>query len=406
MDYQKICYSIAYNIHGRLKPDGTALLCIVARQGQKRTHYSTGIHIAPTQWNSRSRLIVNHIFADSYNIMIREKIIALQQIEIDIWKKDIMPTLHLQKQLYKGAKNVVRDKNGNVQLVVHHDFKEFVNKYIIHGGNRKKITKKGYKCFVAVIEDYIGSVAIEQIDYDFICGFDRYLRNKRRNTTSTIRQAHNRLRAVLHEAVIRDFIEKNPYDKFRIPYENKQRHAISYNAIRKIEEYERNTSDLFSAQFLFAIYTGLRYSDQKALTSSNIITSTDEDGHEDTMLKLSTSKTQYHINIPLNLLFGGRAVALIEKYRITKLANLQSASTVNKKVKVLMKKLNVKEWESISWHIARHTTATWLNKLSVPVTTVQRILGHKKINTTMLYTETTQDILQNELRKSCTKMNG
>ena len=69
-----------------------------------------------------------------------------------------------------------------------------------------------------------------------------------------------------------------------------------------------------------------------------------------------------------------------------------------------MKSLKISDGENITWHIARHTTATWLTKLSVPVTTIQKLLGHKKINTTLIYAQTNDEIIREELQKSIKRM--
>jgi site-specific recombinase XerD len=39
----------------------------------------------------------------------------------------------------------------------------------------------------------------------------------------------------------------------------------------------------------------------------------------------------------------------------------------------------------ISYHVSRHTTATLLLSLGVPLTTVQKIMGHADIKTTLRY---------------------
>ena len=404
MDYQHIHYGLAYNIHGKFKADGTAPLCIVARQGKHRVHYSTGIDILPSEWDTKRRLIVNHIYADTYNIQIKEKILRLQQIEIQLWKENIMPTVYLQKCKYKDDSICVsRDKFGNVIIQKKHDLCDFVIKNIIHDSSRKTNTKSGYRSFLSVIEDFAGRVNIEDIDYDFVCNFDYYLRKKRKNISSTIRHAHNKLKAILNEAILHDFIGETPYKKFKIARDDREREPLNIETVIKLEKYEKNTGDLFAAQFLFAIYTGLRYSDQIKLKDNNIKT-VFRGKHQHTILTISTQKTNKPIKLPLDLLFGGRALDLLKKYSISSIARLASCSTVNRKLKALMKSLKISDGENITWHIARHTTATWLTKLSVPVTTIQKLLGHKKINTTLIYAQTNDEIIREELQKSIKRM--
>jgi integrase len=55
--------------------------------------------------------------------------------------------------------------------------------------------------------------------------------------------------------------------------------------------------------------------------------------------------------------------------------------------------------EDFRWHDLRHTHATWLRQLGIPVEVVQRSLGHKKVSTTMRYAHVDDRELQEALHK-------
>jgi len=55
--------------------------------------------------------------------------------------------------------------------------------------------------------------------------------------------------------------------------------------------------------------------------------------------------------------------------------------------------------KTVTFHTARHTTATFLLYKGVPITTVQKILGHKKLQTTQIYSKVMDLTLINELQK-------
>ena len=49
------------------------------------------------------------------------------------------------------------------------------------------------------------------------------------------------------------------------------------------------------------------------------------------------------------------------------------------------------------FHVARHTCATLLCHQGIPVTTVQKILGHTKLATTQIYMEVMADTMVRDL---------
>ena len=62
--------------------------------------------------------------------------------------------------------------------------------------------------------------------------------------------------------------------------------------------------------FLFCCYTGLRYSDFTNLTEKNIVKIDRE-----LWLIFNSVKTGIEVKLPLNLLFGGKALNILTKYQ-------------------------------------------------------------------------------------------
>ena len=57
-----------------------------------------------------------------------------------------------------------------------------------------------------------------------------------------------------------------------------------------------------------------------------------------------------------------------------------------------------------SFHSARHTNATLLMEKGAKITTVQKLLGHRSISTTQIYSQILESTLVNDLKK-CSKIN-
>ena len=58
--------------------------------------------------------------------------------------------------------------------------------------------------------------------------------------------------------------------------------------------------------------------------------------------------------------------------------------------------------QPITFHAARHTFATLLIYRGVNITTVQKLLGHKSVKTTQIYSAVTDLTIEKEIKKSNT----
>ena len=113
-------------------------------------------------------------------------------------------------------------------------------------------------------------------------------------------------------------------------------------------------------------------------------------------LHFKSIKTGIELRLPLHLLFEGRALSILDKYDITEFANLGSNSEVNKSLSVIIGMTRIKK--HITYHAARHTCATLLIHQGVPITTVQRLLGHTSVKTTEIYSEILSSTIVRDLK--------
>ena len=52
---------------------------------------------------------------------------------------------------------------------------------------------------------------------------------------------------------------------------------------------------------------------------------------------------------------------------------------------------------SYTFHTSRHTFATLLINRGIPITTIQKMLGHTKLATTQIYSEVSTETIENDL---------
>ena len=163
--------------------------------------------------------------------------------------------------------------------------------------------------------------------------------------------------------------------------------------------------------FLFCCYTGLRHSDLSALSTANVQT---WDGSR--ILRLTQTKTRTAVSIYLT----PPAAALLDKYEGTRAQLLPAYSNqvMNRYLKRIAQLAGLREMvevvtieegkvvkrqqpkhELVSMHTARHTFAVLSLMRGLPVAVLQKVLGHAKIQTTMLYAKVVEDFQHQEMRR-------
>jgi site-specific recombinase XerD len=123
------------------------------------------------------------------------------------------------------------------------------------------------------------------------------------------------------------------------------------------------------------------------------------DGGDITWLKIARTKTGTMSLIPLL----PRALTLLHKYRSVQsnsgqLLPVISNQNLNKYLKEIARLLSISK--RLSMHIARHTFATTVTlEQGVDITTVSRMLGHKDIRTTQIYSKVTKRKIIQDMQK-------
>ena len=148
--------------------------------------------------------------------------------------------------------------------------------------------------------------------------------------------------------------------------------------------------------FIFSCYTGMAYVDSSMLTPDNIIVGID--GKK--WLAKNRQKTDIASRIPLL----PSALALIEKYRdhpkvcnSGKLLPMLSNQKVNAYLKEIADVCGIKK--EITFHVARHTFAITVTLSNgVPIESVSKMLGHKKLQTTKLYAKVLDGKVSEDMR--------
>jgi integrase/recombinase XerD len=156
--------------------------------------------------------------------------------------------------------------------------------------------------------------------------------------------------------------------------------------------------------FLFACYTGLRYSDLKKVQKHNVV---DMGSHKNIVVTMDKSLSITHASSTAIVPINDKALLIIEKYQDPNRKQLlptYSNQKMNELIKVVClhagitnmieivtyNKLEptieiVEKYTQVTCHTARHTFATLALESGIDAVIVQKLLGHKKIETTLKY---------------------
>lgn len=378
---EKIRYRLVYNRKKHLNKQGTALVQIEASLNQRKIYFKTNLYIKPEHWDKRTSQVIGHPQANDLNSMLFEFVLYLQGIELALWKRGVPATLSLLKDAMK--------KNRPINIT----FPIFAKEYVQHS-DRRESTKENLFTTITVLQEFRPGLDFKDITYTFLKDFEVYLREKG-NGINTVAKHLRQLRTLVNEAINQGYIHADayPFRKFKIKQEKGSHEFLTPDELKKLENLEVHDLKLRHVldAFLFCCYVGLRFSDFCQLTPSNFIRVNGK-----RWLHFKSIKTGIELRLPLHLLFEGKALAILDRYCITEFASLGSNSEVNKALSVITSMTRIKK--HVTYHTARHTCATLLIHQGVPITTVQKLLGHTSVKTTEIYSEILSSTILRDLK--------
>lgn len=189
------------------------------------------------------------------------------------------------------------------------------------------------------------------------------------------------LKSVFSLAIKKKLITANPFAELEskeIPKAQlDRRHYLDVEDVRKLMATDCR-SEAIKQTFLFCCFVGLRFGDVRSMTWKEV-------GHDDNGLFVST--IQQKTKSSLKAYISKTAERFLpERNNAPEDAcvfNLPNNAYCNKILKEWGKAAGVEK--RLTFHVSRHTSATMLLNLDVPLEVVSKQLGHKKTATTEIY---------------------
>lgn len=385
----KIIYSLVYNRKKSLNKRGMALVQVEAYLNRKKKYFSTKVYLRPDQWDAKKLLVKNHPNADALNRLIYEFMAMIEKRELELWQQGKPITLDI-------LKDVLTEKQEQEDKSL---FIPFFRQEIMTSG-LKESTKRNHLSTVALLQDFKKNVTFSEMTFEFISSFEYYLQSKGYHV-NTIAKHMKHLKRHINVAINKEYmdIQKYAFRKYKIKtIENGHTH-LSPEELEKLETLQltgRHTKYQKTLDaFLFCCYAGMRYSDFVNMKPENIV-----EMHQETWLIYKSIKTGTEVRLPIYLLFSGKGIQILNKYQtnLQEFFHLRDNSNVNKELIIITRLAGLSK--RVSFHTARHTNATLLIYNGVNITTVQKLLGHKSVKTTQIYTNVMDMTIISDLEKN------
>lgn len=377
---EKIRYRLVFNRRKQLNVNGAALIQIEASLNKRKVYFTSRIYIKPDEWDKRARTIVNHPHAIELNAWLYEFIINLEGMELAMWKRGITLTL---LQLKEAVKN-----NQGYDIT----FESFCMS-VIGKSHRKIGTKNNLIGTLKVLSEYRPSYTWNDLTYTFLRDLEEWLLNKGLAINTVAKHLQN-IRTMVNEAISAGYlrVDADPFRQFVIKHEKVPHRFLNPDDLKRMENVRLNGKLAHVRDaFLFCCYTGLRFSDFRHLKEDYF-----QKVRGKPWLMIQTEKTSYDLKIPLHLIFEGKALEILSRYgSVSDLTRIGCNADTNRHLSVIQQMAGIKT--RVTFHTARHTCATLLCHQGVPITTVQKILGHTKLTTTQLYSEVMADTIVKDL---------
>lgn len=249
--------------------------------------------------------------------------------------------------------------------------------------NRKGIiadsTRAQHRKVLNNLKAFKGRISFSDIDYLFFKEFEMWLAKVKGNEANTRFTNFKVIKSYWKIAEKKGLCTGNPFKDFPIKKVPGDRTWLTVEEVTRLhflltgnkvrEEYER----VSLRAFLFSCHTGVRLSDVRKLHHKNI-----KDGILTFIPRKTASRKNESISIPLSSL--ARELVDDKAYFF---GSLPADQQINRYLKVFAKKANIDK--NITFHVARHSFATNFYRSTKDVLSLKKLLGHSKIEETMIY---------------------
>ncbi len=375
------------------------IYCRLTIDGNRLT-FSTGEWVLPDRWKLTNRLM---------NTKSKEEIDQRNEIRrVEAKLREAKRTL-LDKGVEVNPDSVLSEFRGEETnqktLVELCDFYLEKLKAKVEAKLKSDGTLERYETIKRLLQEFIkhqydkADYQLKKLNLEFIDRFDLYLRNARSiGNNTTVKYCQN-LRAVIAMGLKHDWLTVDPFRHYEGKLVEVETIYLNDEELAAIENkvFSLDRLNVVKDLFLFSCYTSYSPCDVMNLEREDVI------NHIDGEKWIFTDRQKTHIKSDVMLL--PPALAIIEKYRnhpecLVTGSLLPGRS--NQKLNAYLKEIAVLCGinKNLHYYVGRHTFATTVTlSKGVPIETVSKMMGHKRISTTQHYAKILNLQVSNDMKK-------
>lgn len=212
------------------------------------------------------------------------------------------------------------------------------------------------------------------------------------NKPATVNKALSVLRIFTNKMIADGLVNGNPFEKIKVGRVFSRRGFLTVRELKSLylnfmdrRRFLTETEQDVMRVFLFSCFTGLRYSDLLSLNANEIF---------DWKIRKQMHKTGDPVYVPIPL---QARLLLPEKMSDGPVFRVVENSHFNRTLRSAAKKLGY--YKHIHCHLARHTFATTCITLGIPLPATSKLLGHRNLDTTLIYAKFVDTFLDKEMKK-------
>jgi integrase len=326
------------------------------------------------------------------NAVKSQKIVELQNMAHGFNFASIKQKARLVDYLQAIAAEKKQDL-GNATKGQHQVYSALIKRIKEYGGDQttfKQVTKEYCSGFIAFLNEAENTIYKKGVSEIFNSGL--LSENTKYGYIKTLNIALNR-------AVRDGILQSNPlallprHERPKKKLDNRE--YLTLDEVRQLVKTPCRKPFVKNA-FLFSCFSGLRYSDVQALTWGQL----QADNEGKTVIRYVQKKT----NKPENLQLSDEALKFLPDRGVEtskdKVFKISNNGYTNETLKSWILAAGITK--RVTFHVGRHTNATLLLSLGVPIETVSKILGHSDIQTTQIYTK----VIDKNKRDAVSKLDG